>query len=97
MGDLVVLDVTSLEPLAKVPLDPGLRDVCYIAEKDLIVVGNYFNGKLYIVDGRDYQTIRTLWVGSKNRSIQYCPVRDRLYTQTVNRILEIDLNRKPAS
>jgi len=93
LGDLVVLDENSLEPLARVPLTPGLRDVIYIPERNLVVVGNYFNGMLYILDGDNYRVLRSLWVGSKNRSINYSPERDRLYVQTVNRILEIDLDR----
>jgi hypothetical protein len=92
-GDLVVLDGDSLERVARIPLAPGLRDVLYIPERDLVVAGNYFNGNLSILEGSTYRVLRTFWVGSKNRSLSYSPERDRLYVQTVNRILEIDLDQ----
>jgi DNA-binding beta-propeller fold protein YncE len=93
LGDLAVLDGDSLERVARIPLAPGLRDVLYIAKRDLVVVGNYFNGNLSILDGGTYRVLRTFWVGSKNRSLSYSPETDRLYVQTVNRILEIDLDQ----
>jgi len=99
LGDLLVLDGDSLETVARVPLSPGLRDTVYIPERDLVAVGNYFNGELYLLDGDGYRVAGTLWAGSKNRSLAYSPERDRLYAQTANRILEIDLDRAlaPAS
>jgi len=93
LGDLLVIDRDSFETVARIPLSPGLRDVIYIPERNLVVVGNYFNGNLYFLDGDSYRLNRTLWVGSKNRSLCYSAARDRLYAQTVNRILEIDPDR----
>lgn len=93
LGDLLVFDEHTLETIARIPLEPGVRVVRYITDRQLVVVGNYLNGKLYFVDTEDYRLIDTLWVGSKIRSIQYAPTRDRLYISTALRILEVDPNK----
>ena len=89
-GDLLVCHEHTLKTLARIPLEPGLRNVCYIPERNLIVVGNYFNGMLHFIDGKDYKTVRSVWVGTKTRSILYAPRRDRIYLSTHLRILELD-------
>ncbi len=93
LGDLLVFDEDTLETIARIPLEPGVRVVSYIADRQMAVVGNYLNGKLYFVDTEDYRVIDTLWVGCKIRSIQYAPTRDRLYISTALRILEVDPNK----
>ena len=92
-GDIVVCDERSLKTIAKIPLEPGLRDVTYIPEKGLLIANNYFNGNLYFIDAETYKLIRTVWVGSRGRSIKYSPERDRLYLTAGLRVLEIYINK----
>jgi hypothetical protein len=91
LGDLLVLDSNSLDSITRIDLDPGLRPVCYLPTRNIVVVGNYLDGNLYFIDGVRYTIIRKLWAGSKIRSIKYSGIYDRLYVQTATRILEIDL------
>jgi hypothetical protein len=93
LGDLVVLDYNTLETITRVRLRPGLRTVNYIPERNLIVVGNYFNGELYFIDADHYDLMHTLWVGTRIRDVQYSSKHKRLYVSTALRILEIDMDR----
>jgi DNA-binding beta-propeller fold protein YncE len=93
LGDLLVFDEHTLETIARIPLEPGVRVVRYLTDRQIVVVGNYLNGTLYFVDTENYRVIDTVWVGCKIRSIQYAPTRDRLYVSTALRILEVDPNR----
>ncbi len=93
LGQLVVCREDTLETIIRVPLEPGIRIVSYIAERKLIVVGNYFNGHLYFISSEDYHILGTLFVGSKIRSMAYAPKRDRLYVSTAVRIVEVDIEK----
>ena len=89
-GTLAVVDYHTLATLAEVPLDPGLRCVCYLPDLNVIAVANYFNGKVYFVDGRGYQVLETFFAGTRIRDMTYAAKRGRLYVSTALRVLEVD-------
>jgi len=92
LGDLLCLDSNSLDTIARVPLHPGLRSVCYLATRNIIVAANYFNGNLYFIDRDTFHLMHTFWAGTKIRSLKFSSVRNRLYIQTARRILEMDID-----
>jgi len=90
-GSLKVLDFASLETVGSVSLAPGIRSVCHVPDRDLIVVGNYLRGELHFIDGKSYRLLKTIWGGTRIRDIQYAPLRQRLYVCASLYVLEIDL------
>jgi DNA-binding beta-propeller fold protein YncE len=91
-GEMAVLDFDTLRTEAAVPLGPGIRPVCYVPDRDLIVVGNYLSGDLHFIDGKSYRVLKTIWGGTRIRDIQYAPLRQRLYVCASLYVLEIDLD-----
>ncbi len=92
-GDMLVCDEHTLKTITKIPLEPGVRNICHMPQKKLIAAGNYFNGNVYLIDTETYEVVRTVWVGSRIRKIEYASSIDRLYVSTGLRIVEMDLNK----
>jgi len=96
-GDVVVLDYNTLKTITRIPLSPGLRFSCYLPGRNVVVVGNHFNGYLYFIDANSYKLIKTLWVGTRIRDMAYSAARDKIYVGTALRVLEVDVKTQLAA
>ncbi|MDP8256032.1 MAG: hypothetical protein P9M14_09800 [Candidatus Alcyoniella australis] len=81
-GDIFAVDVTAQRRLWRMRLGYGPRDLGLDRERRILLVGNYFDGTVSLVDLETRSEIARPFFGRILRGVCYSPHDDRVYAAT---------------
>ena len=92
-GRLHKVEPRTLRSVDSMYLGVGLKLVRHDPRRDLLYVGNYLTGKLYIVSWRRRRVLSTVFVGARNQALLLVPGSGRLFTTTNYGLFEVKVDR----
>ncbi len=89
VGRVDIYTLPDFKKRKKIWLEEGIRALEVINNK-FLVVGNFFNGKVYLVDWKNEKIVKVLYASPRIREIKYDEERSKLYVSSLRGLLEID-------
>ncbi|MBZ0274388.1 hypothetical protein K8I61_20315 [bacterium] len=91
-GRLYGIDPATLTVTGSMKIGIGLHLVAADARRDLLYIGNYFNGEFHVVSWKDKRVLATVNVGPRNYAILVLPKSGRVFTTTTYGFFEIQVD-----
>jgi len=78
LGDVIVRNPKTLQPMQTIRIDPGPRDVTVDKSRELLLTPNYFIGTLGVID-MNSRRVGRMFAGVRARGVFFDAKTDRLY------------------
>jgi hypothetical protein len=92
-GYLHKVRLSDFHTVRKYFIRPGIRGVEVDPFRSLIYVGNYANGRVYILDMKTGKVITSAFFGKRVRDIYLVPKSHRLFVVSIYGLFEVDIDK----
>lgn len=88
-GDILRYDADTLEYKGKINVSVGDRTIAIDAKRNLLLVGNFINNRMQVIDMETYQQVENFYIGPWIRTISLDVENGFAYVSTVRNLFRV--------